>query len=107
MPNAPPASRTNSVKNAPESPMATPVTPVAKPFLSAYHFCTQASTDGARKALPSPAGRLNASQNTAACPAGTKAAATKPPPKSAAPKSPAGRGPLASCSQPPSRQPSP
>ena len=58
MPHAPPTPLTNSVKNAPERPIATPATPVAQPFLSLYHFCAQASTAGAKNALPSPAGRL-------------------------------------------------
>ena len=38
MPNAPPTPRTNAVKNAPESPIAAPVTPVASPLRPAYHF---------------------------------------------------------------------
>ena len=107
MPQAPPTPFTNSVKNAPDKPIATPATPVAQPFLSLYHFCAQASTAGAKNALPSPAGRLYTSKNSTALATGTSEAAKNPPASSAVPQSPAKRGPWASCNKPPIAQPTP
>ena len=96
MPQRPPTSRTKAVRKAPESPMATPVTPVAQPLRPAYHFWAQASTAGARKAPPIPTGRLKASRKRGALLRGTAAPARKPPPMSAAPIQAAGRGPCLS-----------
>ena len=87
--------------------MAAPVTPVASPLRPAYHFWAQASTAGARKALPTPAGRLYTARKSAALPAGTTAASRKAPPSSPVPAAAASRGPRASCSRPPAAQPTP
>ena len=76
---------TKTVKNAPESPIAAPLTPVASPLRLAYHFWAQASTAGAKKALPTPAGMLYTKKNNAALPCGTSAAPMLPPPSSAVP----------------------
>ena len=46
MPACPPTHRTNSVRKAPEAPTAPPMTPVARPFLSRYHFWAQLITAG-------------------------------------------------------------
>ena len=70
---------TKTVKNAPESPIAAPLTPVASPLRLAYHFWAQASTAGAKKALPTPAGMLYTKKNNAALPCGTSAAPMLPP----------------------------
>ena len=107
MPHRPFRPFTSRESTAPLAPAAPPITPVARPFLSAYHFWAQLMTAGYRNAHPIPTGRLNASANTAALPAGTAAPAAKPPASSAAPASPAGRGPNRSCRKPPSTQPSP
>ena len=45
---------TKTVKNAPESPIAAPLTPVASPLRLAYHFWAQASTAGAKKGAAYP-----------------------------------------------------
>ena len=101
------AVRTNTVRNAPESPTAPPMTPVASPLRPAYHFWAQDWMDGYRKAVPSPAGMLNARKKLPALPPGRAAAAKKPPHSSAVPHSPAQRGPLLSCRKPPMTHPTP
>ena len=40
------AVRTKRVRNAPESPTAPPMTPVASPLRPVYHFCAQDWMDG-------------------------------------------------------------
>ena len=107
IPSFSPSTRTQSVKNPPESPTAPPISPVTKPFLPAYHFWAQLITAGYKNALPSPAGRLNSSQKASAFSGGKNAAPINAPLKSAVPHSPAVRGPLASCKNPPSRHPRP
>ena len=101
------AVRTNIVKNAPESPTAPPMTPVARPLRPAYHFWAQDWMDGYRNAVPRPAGMLNARKNVPALPPGSMAAAKKPPHSNAVPHSPAQRGPCLSCRKPPITHPTP
>ena len=46
MPHRPLKKRTSRVSAAPDRPTAPPMTPVARPFLSAYHFWAQPITAG-------------------------------------------------------------
>ncbi len=71
------AARTNRVRNAPESPTAPPMTPVASPLRPAYHFWAQDWIEGYKKAVPSPAGMLKARKNPHPARPGRKAAAKK------------------------------
>ena len=51
--------RPRNVSTAPDAPTAPPMTPVARPLRSAYHFCAQDMTEGYKNAQPSPTGTLN------------------------------------------------
>ncbi len=101
------AARTNRVRNAPESPTAPPMTPVASPLRPAYHFWAQDWIEGYKKAVPSPAGMLKARKNPHPALPGRKAAAKKPPQSRAVPHNAAQRGPFLSCKKPPSTHPTP
>ena len=101
------AARTNRVRNAPESPTAPPMTPVASPLRPAYHFWAQDWIEGYKKAVPSPAGMLKARKNPHPAQPGRKAAAKKPPQSRAVPHNAAQRGPFLSCKKPPSTHPTP
>ena len=101
------AVRTNTVRKAPLRPTAPPMTPVASPLRSAYHFWAQDWMDGYKNAVPSPAGMLNARKNAQALPGGNRPAAKKPPQSRAVPHRPAQRGPCLSCRKPPSTHPTP
>ena len=101
------AVRTKTVRNAPESPTAPPMTPVASPLRPLYHFWAQDWMEGYKKAVPSPAGTLNSTQNHPPAAPGRRAAAKNPPQSRAVPQSAARRGPFRSCRKPPITHPTP
>ena len=101
------AVRTKTVRNAPESPTAPPMTPVARPFRPLYHFWAQDWMDGYKNAVPSPAGMLNTPKKKPPFSPGRRAAAKNPPQSRAVPQSAAQRGPFRSCKKPPMTHPTP
>ena len=99
--------RPSRVSTAPDRPTAPPITPVARPLRSAYHFCAVLMTLGYKKAQPSPTSTEKLPKISQAASCGTRPESANPPASSRVPTTPAVRGPALSCSLPPRMQPMP